>query len=262
MSALAGKRVVLTRAEQQSGNADSLLRAKGAIPYHYPCIKIIPPLDPTELDQALRDVVAGKYDWLVLTSHNTIVSILQRLSAMYPLSLEDAPIKVAAIGPETAEGAGEMLRVRTSLIPEKYVAESLAAALAPEPGTRILLPQGDKARPVLADSLRAAGAEVTTIEAYHVIIGKGGMNVPTLAAQGKIEAITFASSVTAHNFAARYQKEGGDFAHLKGVCIAAIGPITADAVRQIGLSVDVMPDDHTMVALISELETYFAKGTE
>ncbi len=78
-SALAGKRIVVTRAANQADELDDLLRSRGAEPLPYPCIAIAPPTDTGPLDAALRDLVAGEFTWLVLTSRNAVVVLAERL---------------------------------------------------------------------------------------------------------------------------------------------------------------------------------------
>ena len=62
---------------------------------------------------------------------------------------------MAVVGPGTA-AAVRAAGLEPALVPERFVAEGLLAAFPPGPG-RVLLPQAEAARPVLADGLRAAG---------------------------------------------------------------------------------------------------------
>jgi uroporphyrinogen-III synthase len=257
LSALAGKRIVVTRAAHQADELALLLREHGAEPVLYPCIDIAPPEDTAKLDAVLRDASKGEYDWLVLTSANTVMILKQRLDASgVALPTE---LHIAAIGPGTAKAASALLGLDARLIPEKHIAAALAEALAPQSGTRILLPQAEMARPVLAQSLIASGAAVKAVTAYRTVIGNGGADVPALLARHEIDAITFTSGSTAANFAVRLIDEDGDLESCDGVCIAAIGPTTAVSVRGIGLRVDVLPEDHTLAGLVVGLDVYFQK---
>ena len=105
--------------------------------------------------------------------------------------------------------------------------------------------------------LRESGAKVTVVEAYQTVIGRGGDDIPALLAAGRIDAITFTSSSTARNFVKRLETEGGRLEQLAGVCLAAIGPVTAETMRTIGLSVDLMPETFTVSALINALNRYY-----
>src|SRR4029077_9153530 len=82
MSALAGRVVIVTRAEHQAAALESLLQAEGATVYRYPCLAIAPPDNLGPLDDALRAAVAGQFDWLALTSANAVDAVAQRLAAL------------------------------------------------------------------------------------------------------------------------------------------------------------------------------------
>jgi uroporphyrinogen-III synthase len=259
---LAGKRVVNTRAPRQAADLDALLRAREAEPVAYPCIDIALPDDTRPLDDALRAATRGEFDWLVLTSANTVLSLSRRVDA---LGL-DMPglhgMKMAAIGPVTAQAARDLLGLEASSLPEEYMAESLVEALRIARGGRVLLPQSDLARPVLADGLAAAGLAVTVVAAYRTVIGSGGADVPALLAAGRIDALTFTSSSTVENFLIRLSRESGDRASLAEVCLACIGPATARTAVEHGLSVNVMPTEHTLEGLVRDLEVYFVEARE
>ena len=263
ISPLAGKHVVVTRAPHQASELADLLRARGAEPLLYPCIDIAPPEDTGPLDSALRQAAAGGFDWLVLTSANAVMMLARRLEALdiHPAALSS--LSVAAIGPATAEAAHDRLGLDVSVVPEESVAEALAGALRPAPGMRILLPQSEIARPALAESLTAAGADVTAVVAYRNIVGSGGVELPALLEAREVDAITFTSASTVRNFLRRLADEGGVSPDLAGVCVACIGPVTAQIARALRLTVAVMPAEHTLEGLMAGLEGYFrATSTE
>jgi len=253
-SGLAGRRVVVTRAPHQADELADLLRQAGAIPILYPCLAIEPPEDLAPLDDALREAAAGYFDRLVLTSANTVLILTQRLSA---LELSIQGVIAAAVGPKTAQAARDQLGVDVRLVASEHVAEALAQEMAPVAGQRLLLPQSAIARPVLADALAAAGARLTVVQAYRTGLGWGGDPVPALLADDKIDAITFTSSSTVANFLKRLRAEGGDRDDLAGVCLAAIGPVTAETMTTLNLSADVVPGDYTLSGLVAALEAHF-----
>ncbi len=254
---LEGRRIVNTRAPHQAADLDDLLVSYGAIPISYPCIDIAAPPDPAGLDRAIQDAAQGHFDWLVLTSANTVYALAARLRALGLHAGALAGIPTAAVGPATAELAREMLGVDVSLTPDEHVAEALVAALDLPPGARVFLPQSDLARPVLHGRLAAAGLEVTAVAAYHTVPGSGGDNVPALLAQGQIDAVVFTSSSTVENFMARLRAESHRAPALDGVCIACIGPITARAAQALGLAVHVMPETYTLEGLVQKLADHF-----
>jgi uroporphyrinogen-III synthase len=142
----------------------------------------------------------------VVTSANTARILADRSAA---LSVSLAGIRVAAVGPETATAVRDLLRIDAEKVATDYVAEALAAELQPVVGQRFFLPQSIIARPVLAETLRASGAEVTAVGAYQTVMGQGGDDVPAALTAGQVDAVTFTSSSTVRHFLQRLHEEGG-----------------------------------------------------
>ena len=92
-------------------------------PISYPCIAIAPPDDPAELDAALDDLLAGKFDWLVLTSANTVRSLATRGSAT---AGPHRTWRTAVVGPATRDAALRELGLASEVMPETYQASDLA----------------------------------------------------------------------------------------------------------------------------------------
>ncbi len=248
---LHGKRIVITRATHQAHELAELLRERGAEPLLYPCIAIEPPEDTSELDAALRQLVAGQFDWLVLTSANTVEALRQRTTA---LGIMLKNVSTAVVGPATAQAAARVLGVTVKALPDEYVAEALATTLKPTPGMRILLPQADIARTTLCDHLTAMGTKVTAVTSYHTVIGQGGINLPGLLVADAVDAITFTSSSTVANCVQRLTNEGGDVDRLRRLVSACIGPKTAHTAKELGLTCIVMPDVYTLPTLVAALD--------
>ena len=68
--------------------------------------------------------------------------------------------------------------------------------------------------------------------------------------------MTFTSASTVTNFASVFKKSELP-GLLKGCKVACIGPITAEAAKKLGLSVDIMPKDYTIPALTRAMAEHF-----
>jgi uroporphyrinogen-III synthase len=259
VNGLARRRVVNTRALHQAGALDTLLLERGAVPLSYPCIALMPVADTADLDAALMALANNAYDGLILTSANTVEVVAQWLSRS-GLSLPSL-LRIAAVGPATAQAAGERLGVRTDMVPDEHIAEALAEMLRTAAGERWLLPHSALADDGVTIRLSNAGVHVDAADAYTMGIGTGGIALLPRLREGSIDAVTFTSGSTVRNLAARLSDEGGSVADLNGVCIACIGPKSADAARSLGLAVDVMPDTYTIEHLVAALDAYFASAT-
>jgi uroporphyrinogen-III synthase len=252
MSALAGKRIVVTRAPHQAAELNELLVAWGAKPISYPCIDIIPPEDTDPLDAAIRGVADGEYDLVVLTSANA-AHIWAARNAILKIPVERLNDTLfACVGSSTAAAAEELIGVDVGLVASEYVAEALVDELADiiDPGDHVLLPQADIARPILRDQLTAMGATVNAVAAYRTILGSGGVALRPLLASGRIDAITLTSASAVRNLLRRLAGEGGGKQDLSGVCTVCIGPVTADAALDDGIP------EYTLRAMVAALARY------
>jgi len=130
-------------------------------------------------------------------------------------------------------------------------------------GQKILIPRALKAREVLPEKLREAGAEVNVVPVYQNIRPEGQTELLRQEFEEKgIDVVTFTSSSTVTNFLhmlnARDQEELDRL--LAGVKIAVIGPITAKTARKNGLEVHIQPEVYTIPALIDSIMEYFQAG--
>ena len=75
-------------------------------------------------------------------------------------------------------------------------------------------------------------------------------------AEGRIDAVTFTSSSTAHNFVELIGRER--FESLGGrCCLASIGPITSGTIREYGARPSVEAEEFTIRGLVAALQEYF-----
>lgn len=235
---------------------DELLRSRGAIPVSYPCIAISLPAETSALDRALAELALGDFDWLLLTSANTVDKVAERL-AVLGATLHGTSTRVAAVGPATADAAARLLGAESVRLPEEYVAEALAASLPLEPGARVFLPESAIARPTLKRLLAERGAQVTAVVAYETACGAGGAEIATLLAAGQVDALTFTSSSTVSCFAERLANDGGrseDALPLPAVCI---GEKSAATAREAGFASVFVAAESTIAGLVEALEKIF-----
>ena len=240
-AALAGLRIMVTRADRQAAALADALTALGAEPIRCPVIAIEPiAVDPTSLQDLDR------YDWVVLTSANGV----DRLGELLHEANRDFPshIKVAAIGPETAARAREA-GMTPALVPQRFIAEGLAEALAAimAPGARILLARAAGARDVLPQQLRARGARVEVLETYRAV-PPADVRPRLAGCLPGVDMITFTSSSTVRHFVDAMPGPLAD-----RVKIACIGPVTAETARDLGLRVDIIAQEYTTRGLVDAI---------
>jgi uroporphyrinogen-III synthase len=252
MRPLAGKQIAITRAAEQAVELVERLRALGAEPLVCPMIAFAPPEDWGPLDAALGRLAA--FDWLAVTSANAVVALLERMArrGIGPEAL--GHLRVAAVGPATAEALAAH-GLEAWLVPSVQTAAGLLAEIGDVRGQRVLLPQADIARPTLAAGLRERGALVETVTAYRTVPGSGVAMLEGLLRNGKLDALLFASPS-----AASYLLEGLEAAGrtreqsralVARVALVSIGPTTSSALRDAGLSVAAEARPHTAEGLVA-----------
>lgn len=250
---LLGKGIVVTRAREQASGLAALLADLGAEVVQFPTIEIQPLDDYSEIDQAIAQ--RASYQWLVFTSVNGVKYFWQRLHYAGLDSRALGGLKVAAIGPATADILREQ-GIQPDFIPERYVAEGIVEGLLAlgMAGQKVLLPRAREAREVLPDDLRAAGAVVDVVPVYVTVPALARREqVLDMLEQGRIHCVTFGSSSTVENFLSTIPLE--ILKKYPAVRLAAIGPITAKTLEKHGLPCDIQPKEYTIPALVEALKT-------
>lgn len=259
-SSLSGKKILITRAREQSAEFSALLRSLGAEVIEFPTIQIVPPRDWGPLDGAIARI--ERYDWLIFTSANGVLFFWQRLLAGGKSTLPSS-IKICAIGPATANQLRQR-GTKVDYVPKAYVAESILEGFKEHDlkGKRVLLARARVARDILPMGLRQLGAEVDVVEAYRTVKPKGGARrLREILERGEIDAVTFTSSSTVSHFAALLK--GEELKHLlQGVVIACIGPITRETAKNLGMEVHIEPVEYTIPGLAKALADYFSQRSE
>jgi uroporphyrinogen-III synthase len=135
------------------------------------------------------------------------------------------------------------------------LAEELGSRLA---GAKVLLPRSNRANPDLPAALRRHGAAVTEVIAYRTLrpADVDRSNLKEIA-DGETDAVLFFSpsavQYSAVLFGMKNMRELQD-----KLAITAVGPVTAKALREAGVSRAVVAADTTAAAVIEALEKHFA----
>ena len=255
-SPLAGKRIVVTRAAEQSESLCRELQTRHAMPIVFPLIGFAPPDDFAPLDAALRDL--SQFDWLFLTSQNVLRALLERSEALaVRLAAAAKGLRVAAVGLSTADAAKDAGLIVSHVAANHYglaLAEELEAELL---GCHVCLPRSDRANPDLPEALRRLGVKLTEVVAYRTV-RPADPDPITLAqlSSGEADAVLFFSPS-----AVRHLKEllgEPQFRALQEKAIfAAIGPVTARSLRDAGVERVVSAADTAASAVIAALEAFF-----
>lgn len=262
---LFNKRMVVTRTREQASELVALLEENGAECMEYSTIHIEPVADYAPLDTAFESI--DDYQWILFTSLNAVTYFFRHLYKSGHDSRNLAGPKVAVVGRATAE---ELLKygIRADLVPQRFTGEGLAEALLESDvssGSKILLPRALRAGEVLPETLTDAGAQVDVVPVYQNTPPKGRKEeLRDQLQEGEIDLVTFTSSSTVTNFLTMVDARDDEELHklMENVVIAAIGPITAEAIEKAGLRVDIQPDRYTIPDMVKAIVEYYRPQPE
>ncbi|SFE23884.1 uroporphyrinogen III methyltransferase / synthase [Paenibacillus catalpae] len=255
---LFGVRVLVTRARAQASDLADRIEELGGEPCELPVIEMREPKDEAAV-QAIRAALAEAetYSWLMFTSVNGVEYFFAWLERFNVDIRRFHAARIAAVGPRTAEA----LRKRGLMadqLPAKFHAEGLLEQLEEElkPGEKVLLPRGDLAREILPRELLAKGLLPVELDVYETVLADSqDEQALEWIRNREIHAITFTSSSTVTNLLELLRKKGIEdpAAHLAGIDIASIGPVTSKTAEEAGLAVTIEPKEATIEALMESL---------
>ncbi|MGI8980068.1 MAG: uroporphyrinogen-III C-methyltransferase [Pirellulaceae bacterium] len=244
---LFGRKILVTRPTHQATALAGPLAELGADVLFQPAIEIGPPTDWSPVDSALNRL--SEFDWLVFSSSNGVRYLLERLLATGRDLRALGSLKVAAIGPGTAE---ELLRyhLTADLVPDEFRAESLAGGLAGNArGQRFLLARASRGREVLAGELATAGGIVEQVVVYQSSdVTAAEPQIAELMAGGKIQWVTVTSSAIAKSLKGMFGES------LKKTRLVSISPITSGTLRELGHEPTAEATQYTMAGVVEAIQ--------
>ncbi len=255
--ALSGKRILITRSEDQNEEFAALVRRAGGVPVLFPTIRLVPPDDSGPIDREIGRL--SSFDWLLFTSANAARFFLDRTARLGLVSWP-ADLRVASVGPGTTREL-ESLGVKVHLMAERHTAEGLFKALQAEgiAERRFLLPRAEEGRDVLTEAIRGEGGQVVSVVAYRNGLAEKDEDMAAEIVAVPPDVCAFASPSAFHNLFLLLGEE--DAREMLGKSrIAVIGEVTARAVRARDFKVDIVPETYTLKAMMDAIETYFPDG--
>ncbi|WIY60468.1 uroporphyrinogen-III synthase [Bacillus arachidis] len=248
MDVLAGKTVLITRAQHQAKQMSEAVNKQGGIPLEIPLLHI-EGVSQQEFQNVSQQL--NTYDWVIFTSKNGVEFFLDGLYKRIP-----STVRIAAVGVKT----GLELKKRgyeVHFVPTDFVAEAFAKEFVRElNGTeRILFPKGNLARDIIPNKLRKLGVFLEEFVVYETKANhEKRQDLIANLESGKIDIVTFTSPSTVTSFVKLL--EGTNWREwIKKCTIACIGPITAQEASRYFSDV-IVPKEYTVEALIQCISTY------
>ena len=247
---LTGKQVLLTGTRELVRKQHLSLLAKGAEAIDLSLI-YTEPADDEELAEAIRNVSA--YSWLVFTSSNGVALFFESMKKFEIDYRRLACLKFAVVGP----GTGDMLKkygFSADYMPESYTSESLAGGLARQMGPmeKVLIFRAKEGSKSLNQYFDAQGIGYNDVAAYTTRTDWRKRDL-LLRSMKDADYMTFASGSAVRAFAEMTavgaDREDGAADADAGPEIICIGPVTAKAAQDAGLTVTAVAEDYTIEGL-------------
>jgi uroporphyrinogen-III synthase len=248
---LKGRTILVTQASQQAKRFTNLLKQKGARVLSCPTVDMIPCEAPQTLF-CLKQLET--YDWLVFVSQNAVIFFFQLLSKHGISKARLKRLRIAALGKTTREVLKQN-KLRVHLVPPVDADRSLLDLFKGKvDGKTILVLKSFDAQPPFLDIFRSKGALVDALNLYKSVLPAGNSEILLrYLSQEKIDAVTFTSPSTVHNFIKMLNADRNLLKHLEMLPIATLGDVTARAVEEMGLQVRVKPSEFTIPAFVNTL---------
>lgn len=248
---LFGQRVLVTRPAHQAASMVRKLEHLGAVVSRMPAVEIREVTDFAPVDAALGQLRRAEWDWVVFTSANGVHALLRRLDAIGRDLRDLGAVKLAAIGPKTADALREY-RLRADVVPETtFSSEGLVEALKPHvAGQRVLFARANRGRALLRDEL-ARIATVEQVTVYEQIdVGAPSPSVLDALRRGEIRYVTLPSSNIARGVLKGFDETIRGRVERGEIRLVAISPETGNAIRALGYPVAAEAATYTEDGLI------------
>jgi uroporphyrinogen-III synthase len=230
------KTVLVTRPKNQAASFVKELEQYGLNSFVFPTIEIRPV-------SGWNVPSLSQFDGIFFTSPNSVSFFIDQLMLERPEELINLQkLKVWAVGKTTAEDLA-VHGVITEPIPKIADAVTLMEEIGNEAiaGKTFLFLRGSLSLGTIPSVIKQRGGtcfELTVYENLPPSLEKSA-HVKKLLEKGELSCLSFTSPSTAINFFEAL----GTTTLPEGVKIAAIGTTTANALKKLGLQVDVLPEE-------------------
>ncbi|MFC2130440.1 uroporphyrinogen-III C-methyltransferase [Bacteroidota bacterium] len=254
---LFGKRIVTTRAKDQTASISKKLSELGASVIPYNVIKT----QYSESITNIRDLlISKKFDWIIFSSENGVRYFFRELEAQGSDSRVLSGVKIGVIGTGTAAKL-KIYSLLPDFIPSKFTSLSFVEELPLKydlKNKKVLRIKGNFKNDFLTDSLRDIGVNVSTLEVYKLSGVKPDDTIIKDLINNGADAFMFTSISTVNNF---FDTIGGENAPrlLADSNVVAIGPVTASALKEKKVENIIESEIQTIDGMLATLINIFKK---
>jgi uroporphyrinogen-III synthase len=264
---LKGRTVALAEGRQLEELAQ-MLEAEGATTLRYPMVSILDAPDPAPVVAWVKDVIAGRFGWVVLMTGEALrrmLALAEREGLREPFVAALGRTRTVVRGPKPVRALKEVGLTPTK-VAQPPTTEGVIDTLRQESlqGQTVGVTLYGEPNPTLEGFLTSAGATVRTVMPYVFAPAADDGRVAELIARlgrGEVDVLLFTSSPQVDRLYDVAAKRGLDEALRQGLGktrVAAVGPVVADDLRRRGAPVHVCPEQgFVMKNLVQHIKRSF-----
>jgi uroporphyrinogen-III synthase len=248
---LAGKTIALAEGRQLEDLA-GLLEKEGATTLRCPMLSILDVPSPEPVVAWLRELVAGRFDYLVLLTGEglrRLIGFADRAGLKDDVIAALGKVVVVTRGPKPVQALKEV-GLKPTYVAAAPTTDGVIVTLKQRAltGKTVGVQLYSDSNPPLTDFLAAAGARARPVQPYVYAPATDADRVADLinrAASGVIDAIVFTSSPQVDRVYEVAAERGLETAWRRGLdrtTVASVGPVVTDTLRRKGARVDIQPE--------------------
>lgn len=263
---ITGKTIAITRSKEDSEEFIHLITKANANPIPLPTIELVSKGEKI-VEEFLNSIKDDNPDFSVFMSSKAVKLLFdtaRKVSKFEKLQLAVANTTVIAVGPKTKTSL-EKEGIRVTHIPQKRYSSvgvgEVFTRLNAE-GKKVIIPRSGASTPFLAQLLEKIGLQVKEIHLYDVCSFRDTSQwneFRVLFSNKKIDGIVFTSASSVNAFFEIMLMNSDKkilLENLQKLKVVAIGPFTADELKEYGLS-PIVSDVHTVSGAFDTIKNCF-----
>lgn len=267
----AGRRIALPETRELDLFAD-MVEKRGAATLRCPLVGIFDAPDPEPIEGWIHHCIDGDYDDLILLTGEglrRLKGFAERAGLLEDFTAALGKLRTVTRGPKPARELRKLGLTPGIAAVEPTTAGIIKSLESEDLNGRHVAVQlyGENPNRPLVDFLEKAGAEVSPVAPYIYADAADKDRVVELIKALKnreVDAITFTSSPQIDRLFSVAKSEAltDDLkSGLEQCCVAAVGPLVADALKNAGVKVDLMPEDSFFLKpMVNALAQYWEQS--
>jgi uroporphyrinogen-III synthase len=261
-------RVVALAEGRQLEDLVGMLEAAGAFALRYPMVGILDAPDEGPVLDWLRELCAGRLDWVVLMTGEGVRRLLgfaERAAMRHDVIAALSRVPTLTRGPKPGQALKE-IGLSPALVAPMPTTEGVLTALRREnlDGLTVGITLAGMPNPVLEAGLATLGARVRPVLPYVYAAAADDERILDLVSRlsrGEVDVVVFTSAPQVDRLfevATSHRRDADLRKGLGRTRVAAVGPVVAETIRRYGGEVHICPEQgFVMKNLVQQIKRSF-----